>query len=139
MECPACRESMAVIEYKSIELDYCVGCMGVWFDRSEIELLLEIAGIPVPPGAFAFTWTGGKTPDTARRCPLCRKSMRAVSVTGSAVVLDQCPGLEGVWFDAGEIYETIRDIAGGDSAIIPDVLRRFLGEAIGTRLTNIGH
>ncbi len=45
MECPVCRETMVVIEYRSIELDYCVGCMGVWFDQGEIELLLDDAGI----------------------------------------------------------------------------------------------
>jgi len=45
MICPACKSDMIVVEHSKIELDYCTGCRGVWFDSGELELLLESAGL----------------------------------------------------------------------------------------------
>ncbi|MGB3977117.1 MAG: zf-TFIIB domain-containing protein [bacterium] len=130
MECPVCRESMVVIEHKSIELDYCVGCMGVWFDCGEIELLLESAGIPVSPGAFDFIDAHPQLAESPRLCPLCDKPMQKVSPPGSQVILDRCPDGEGVWFDAGEIAQTIREVTKDSGNRVLNILREFLGEAI---------
>jgi Zn-finger nucleic acid-binding protein len=41
MICPACKNEMLVVEYDNIELDYCNNCYGVWFDSTELELLLK--------------------------------------------------------------------------------------------------
>ena len=41
MKCPACRNIMIVVEHDKVELDYCLSCLGVWFDAGELELLLE--------------------------------------------------------------------------------------------------
>ena len=43
MICPACKKDMIVVEYQRIELDFCPGCRGVWFDCGELELMLESA------------------------------------------------------------------------------------------------
>lgn len=130
MECPVCRESMVVIEYKSIELDYCAGCMGVWFDGGEIELLLETAGIPVPPDTIIFTEARSKSREIHRPCPICRKPMDKVSPPDSAVILDQCPEGDGIWFDAGEIAQAVKDVTGNNSNRVLNILQDFLGEAL---------
>ncbi|MBN1879290.1 zf-TFIIB domain-containing protein [bacterium] len=130
MECPVCRESMVVIEYRSIELDYCVGCMGVWFDRGEIELVLQAAGIPVTSDFLAFKTCDSKPREIMRPCPLCGKTMHKMNPPGGSVVLDQCPDEEGIWFDAGELSETIRNITGDDAGAVIQVLREYLGEAL---------
>jgi uncharacterized protein len=130
MECPVCRESMVVIEYKSIELDYCVGCMGVWFDGGEIELLLETAGVSVPPNTIVFTDAQSKTREISRPCPLCRAPMDKVSPPGSTVILDQCPDGDGIWFDAGETAQAVKDFTGNNSNLVLNILQDFLGEAL---------
>lgn len=130
MECPVCRESMVVIEYRSIELDYCVGCMGVWFDRGEIELLLRNASVPLPEAGLTFLNPETISREIVRPCPLCGKSMIKVTPGGSPVVLDQCPDKEGIWFDAGELADTIRQVPGTDQEPVIKVLRDFLGEAL---------
>jgi uncharacterized protein len=130
MECPVCQESMVIIEYDSIELDYCVSCMGIWFDSGEIELLFEKAGISIPSEALQFVNATSDGRELSRPCPLCRKAMRKVSPPESDVVIDECPEKEGLWFDAGEISETVRDVAGGSSDIAMDILSSFLGKAI---------
>ena len=45
MICPVCKYDMIVVEYHDIELDYCTGCKGVWFDSGELTLLLESHGL----------------------------------------------------------------------------------------------
>ena len=43
MICPACKNDMIVVEYQRIELDFCPDCRGVWFDKGELQLMLETA------------------------------------------------------------------------------------------------
>ena len=33
------------MEYRQIELDYCLKCSGIWFDSGELDLLLESADL----------------------------------------------------------------------------------------------
>ncbi|MBN1296779.1 zf-TFIIB domain-containing protein [bacterium] len=130
MECPVCRESMIVIEYDDIELDYCVGCMGVWFDAGEIELMLGKSGIPFPSEALRFRVADTDARELRRPCPLCGKTMQKVCPEHGRVILDRCPAGEGIWFDAGEIREVIKESAGAAGDIVLGALRRYLGEAL---------
>ena len=36
---------MLALEYKQVELDYCNSCGGVWFDDTELELLMQIMNL----------------------------------------------------------------------------------------------
>ena len=115
MDCPVCQSAMITLELEEVEVDHCVECGGVWLDSGELEMLigdrskaLETLGslTQVPPGA-----------ERPRRCPLCDKRMNKVAVGASrpAVVIDQCPRGEGLWFDRNEL----RQILAG-SGLSPD-------------------
>lgn len=41
MNCPHCNVKLQISERKSIEIDYCPQCRGVWLDRGELDKLLE--------------------------------------------------------------------------------------------------
>jgi hypothetical protein len=41
MCCPKCGEQMEEIELLGIMVDRCINCAGIYFDRGELELLLE--------------------------------------------------------------------------------------------------
>lgn len=41
MKCPKCGADMAEIERQGIKVDQCGGCGGIYFDRGELELLLD--------------------------------------------------------------------------------------------------
>lgn len=41
MDCPHCRVELKLTERKSIEIDYCPKCRGVWLDRGELDKLIE--------------------------------------------------------------------------------------------------
>lgn len=135
MRCPACGESLVVIERDQVEVDWCASCHGVWFDTGELNLLAEKAGLRLSPSVF------GKTPasvagEVPRKCPRCPAKMEKVRVGESKTIIDRCPE-HGIWFDAGELGvlmtrlpeeghpvhtisvflgETLRNIHGGDSS-----------------------
>lgn len=114
MQCPVCKTSMAILEHRDIELDYCLTCKGVWFDAGELELLFEAAGAR---DFREMLDTLLKQPEAAtdekkRRCPICRKKMKKVSAgDNSPVVVDVCPDDDGVWLDHREIDELVKTMA----------------------------
>ena len=42
--CPNCQAGMKEVDRNGIRIDFCPTCRGVWLDRGELELLLNIAG-----------------------------------------------------------------------------------------------
>lgn len=38
--CPACREALFVSRLGETQVDYCLGCRGIWLDRRELEELV---------------------------------------------------------------------------------------------------
>jgi len=44
MKCPTCHDaSLTVIDRQGVEIDYCPACRGIWLDRGELEMLLDLA------------------------------------------------------------------------------------------------
>jgi hypothetical protein len=41
MKCPKCGQDMKEIDHHGIKVDQCSQCAGIYFDRGELELLLE--------------------------------------------------------------------------------------------------
>ena len=42
LKCPKCSEQMVEIELLGIMIDKCEGCSGLFFDKGELETLLDI-------------------------------------------------------------------------------------------------
>ena len=41
MKCPKCGSDMKEIDLQGIKVDQCGECLGIYFDRGELELLME--------------------------------------------------------------------------------------------------
>src|SRR4030067_30257 len=54
MKCPKCGMELIEIDYKSIKIDKCSGCEGVWLDAGELETVsqLEKTGLDKFFGTF---------------------------------------------------------------------------------------
>jgi len=54
MKCPKCGMELIEIDYKSIKIDKCSGCEGVWLDTGELETVsqLEKTGLDKLFGVF---------------------------------------------------------------------------------------
>lgn len=110
MICPGCRRDMIVVEHSNIELDYCPGCQGVWFDSGELALLLENAVFAgsVSPLAHILSTTEVKSPQKKRKCPICWRRMGVLTVGKEpAIVIDCCRQGDGLWFDGGELHHLV--------------------------------
>jgi uncharacterized protein len=127
MNCPVCALPLIAVERDQIEVDSCISCHGLWFDRGELELLCEKTGVTLDmPQLFSAAAAN----ERARKCPRCTRAMAKVALTANMrVVTDHCPEEHGIWFDARELGSVIDEAAlsGGSQ---PTVVR-FLGEVFG--------
>ena len=103
MKCPQCSDILLTLEFDRIEIDYCPGCRGVWLDAGELGILLERDGnealLLSAPGTVRWK-------EKKRACPICSRGMEKVLMTGSDVLLDECPA-HGLWFDGGELSKIL--------------------------------
>src|SRR4030043_744034 len=78
MICPVCRSDMIVVEYRSIELDHCNGCKGVWFDSGELELLLKSQGLEETKALFDGILNSQEavSSEKERKGPICGHKMK---------------------------------------------------------------
>jgi len=42
MKCPKCGMNLVEIEYRSIKVDRCSACEGVWFDKGELKSVADL-------------------------------------------------------------------------------------------------
>lgn len=123
MRCPVCQVPMYVAEFEQIELDLCAGCAGVWFDRGELELVLEAS--PVSELLPA------ESDEKPRSCPICRSNMNKVNIgPGQRVLIDECPAGCGLWFDRGELKDLVADFQ-QTGWRLPDKVHDFLVKMFG--------
>ena len=109
MNCPVCRAPMIVVEHNAVELDYCMKCAGVWFDRDELEHLLSGVSLQIEKLQLHDAPRADAAGERPRRCPLCRKGMKKLSVGGTPpLILDRCERHGGYWFDGGELAAPLR-------------------------------
>jgi len=114
VKCPVDKTGMVIVEHQDIELDYCTRCKGVWFDAGELELFLEIGGLPdAAPFLKAMNERAeAVTVEKPRACPICGSKMRksAVDEAGS-VIVDVCGEGHGIWFDHREVEQLAEALA----------------------------
>jgi Zn-finger nucleic acid-binding protein len=102
MNCPACRASMAILEYNGVDLDFCFSCRGCWLDAGELGLILN--GTPDRPEDLKLE----KSSRGKRRCPRCGSRMRVGPAPATGVEVDACPAGHGLWLDAGELEQIVK-------------------------------
>jgi uncharacterized protein len=131
MRCPVDKKDMIVVEHLKIELDYCLGCAGVWFDASELELLIESLkreGANIKTGN-QLNLTAANVTEAPRKCPHCGSKMDKVWIGNQPkVLIDSCPRGHGLWFDGGELQQVLRQLQSSGQSGSRDVLY-FLGDA----------
>lgn len=133
MICPTCKSDMIVVEHEDIELDYCPGCRGVWFDSGELELLLESVGLPGDGLDInsIISAPEAETHEKKRKCPICSIKMKKASMGHEEkILIDACGIGDGLWFDAGEVHQLVEHLSSKntDKADSQQKVINFLGE-----------
>lgn len=110
--CPECDSELKTIELvldRSLHIERCATCYGLFFDIGEVEAMMEAIVSPVfavNPDLLASInserYPSGR-PVRYLKCPVCRVLMNRVSFGHrSGVVVDRCKS-HGLWLDGGEI------------------------------------
>ncbi len=114
MNCPKCRiEEMKTETIGGVEIERCPVCKGMYFDKGELERMLEQeAGTG---DTFAFSATSDAMDKVAAYCPHCEKDMGS-SMGPADVRVDRCDSCGAVFLDQGELA-TLQLHAGGGEAL----------------------
>jgi uncharacterized protein len=128
MRCPLDRNDMIVVEHKKIELDYCLACSGVWFDKGELDLLMVALGLPASQALNSLVVPEkADVAEAKRKCPICGKKMDKVWLGKTPrVLIDSCPLGDGLWFDGGELQQVVKQVVPG---VKTENVIAFLGDA----------
>ncbi len=125
--CPKCDVGLFVVRFKSVEVDYCERCRGVWLDTGEVERLMEATGAePSDPLRRFPTHPATSLSPERHLCPRCDARLEELIVDGPAdgtagsegrtsqskstsgnLTLDRCPRGHGLWFDADELQQLL--------------------------------
>ena len=115
---------MVVLEFKGVELDFCLDCRGCWLDHGELELIA---------GAATAGWALEHSSHSARRCPRCGQRMQEGRFPGTAVPVDACTkNRHGVWLDQGELQAIVASRADAGAA---GALAAFCADVFGEKLS----
>lgn len=109
--CPKCDVGLFILNFGSVEVDYCERCRGVWLDTGELEQLMELTGADPDDPLRRFHNHVVHDPHTGKHlCPRCDRSLEELLIDespGRALTLDRCPRGHGLWFDADELQQLL--------------------------------
>ena len=134
MICPVCKSDMIVVEHDKIELDHCLDCHGVWFDSSELELLLESLDLDVADLLDdIIKSTEVTSSEKKHRCPIHGQKMKKTAIgENPRILIDACLRGDGLWFDGGEVVALMKHLAAAHGVTLDaeDQVIGYLGEVI---------
>jgi len=55
MNCPVCNKNLKTVNFENQEIDICQRCGGIWFDKGELEEVINTGApikVPVGPGTL---------------------------------------------------------------------------------------
>ena len=109
MECPIDGTTLETHKIRSINIEECAQCRGLWFeegelrkakDQSEPDLNWLDFDLWADQESFEADWS-------SRKCPQCGKNMATISYAETEVTVDYCTEGHGVWLDRGEFQAII--------------------------------
>jgi len=124
MNCPACKNSMVILELNQVEIDYCTNCKGIWLDRGELDLIFSTGDKKEIAKSFSAR---PEFDEVKRRCPICKKKMDKVEFENSGIILDRCTNNHGLWFDRGELKSLLKSAKEKNNKMI-DLIKEIFGE-----------
>jgi Zn-finger nucleic acid-binding protein len=118
---------------KSVNVDECSSCNGVWFDEDELRKAKDKTDSDLNWMDFELWKHGDRFRVSAKpvKCPKCSIDMAAIVYGETGVEIDHCVKCKGIWLDGGEfkkIIEALTDELETKSAL--EYVRASLDEAL---------
>lgn len=120
MNCPVCNKKLKTIGYENQEVDICLKCGGIWFDKGELLKVVNslLSKNKIDPQTIKEAYRDkiinpDKIKQFKRKCPRCNLDMHLNNYSyDSNIIIDKCPGCNGIWTDAGEMQAVAKHIKG---------------------------
>ena len=123
MDCPKCDDTMESVEFGTdINVMRCNGCKGLFCDAGTLQSMRDqwLADTVLDTGSAVEGAKHNQVEDIP--CPSCHTIMKRVEDMEQVhVILDVCPGCEGIWLDAGELTDL-------KNVTLMDNIRRLLSK-----------
>ena len=104
MNCPSCRSQLQNLEFKTIQVDQCKVCRGIWLDKGEVDQLFSLKEIPHRLiNSEVYHSPDQLVPEGHRTCPRCNTFLKLVPIDG--IKLDVCSDCHGFFTDIGELKQ----------------------------------
>ena len=109
LNCPKCNSPMEAVAFSGITVDRCKACQGIWFDGVEHRDLKKAKGAEsIDTGSAKVGKEHDKMDGVA--CPVCGDEMAArPDPYQSHIRYEVCPRAHGVYFDAGEFRDYVKE------------------------------
>jgi len=115
MDCPKCvgiLKERKIGDRAPITVDVCFACGGIWFDKDELELLVnkeifdtvefELETEPLQDMDLRKEVDLDKKEGICPRCEGSKKMIKKISNRNKNVSVDFCENCGGIWLDSGE-------------------------------------
>jgi len=126
MNCPRCDHEMKATSLNGSELDVCPACEGIWFDKDEMETVLDTSEGEIAESGIAPSWQAEverkeKPGNDDFTCPRCGGVMnRYCYCMVPDIVVDGCEKGCGVFTDDGEIRKIWKYIQDTKAPLSPE-------------------
>ena len=98
--CPKCSDEMDRWKTKSVILDHCNSCKGLWFDEGELTRHFASIGGNISEDDLRADRT------TTLLCPRCTSAPLSIGRLAS-VEVETCEQCHGLFLDLGEVHELL--------------------------------
>jgi len=126
MNCPRCNNPMNIVKVSETELDVCPACEGIWFDKDELQTVLDKSEPEIKNSAMAVSWDSEITREEKPGegefvCPRCGgKMMRYYYCADPSITIDGCEKGCGLFTDDGEIQKIWKNIHQAEAPLSPE-------------------
>jgi membrane associated rhomboid family serine protease/Zn finger protein HypA/HybF involved in hydrogenase expression len=103
--CPHCHDHhLEPVHHENVELDACVHCGGLWFDRNELDKVVRTHDPDYPHEGPIVEKLGQKLGKTENQCPRCQEALTTYQIkSGNELKIDVCQSCHGVWLEKEEL------------------------------------
>ena len=101
LNCPQCHHHLLKpIRSENVELDACVHCEGLWFDRNDLDKVVHNYDPNYPREGPIIESLGQKVGESQKHCPHCKNSLETYRFEkDSELKIDICHSCHGIWLD----------------------------------------
>jgi len=141
INCPDCGRMAEIVRIGALEIDLCVACGGLWFDRNELERLpREVSPADLSEGIRTLAVRPSLRGFAAKvypPCPLCDESMNLAQYQKvSGIVVHQCMTC-GIWLDGANAAKFYSLFEQGRMADLEQRAARVTTEELEARLAKL--